>query len=129
MSSTFKECFIQKNTDDIKAKLKDMHIDALTYSLTDNNCDSICVFEDGGEYKYLPFSYNEKDRDFMNVNAINCEHNDNLFMALASIREEDDYHQWFTNGAVWLYSEDTIFQKDGFHKASYYELLMHFNNY
>ena len=32
---------------------------------------------------------------------INCEENEDLFLALAALRKDSDIHQWFTDGEKW----------------------------
>lgn len=73
---------------------------------------------------------------------VDCGYDENLFMALAALRDDSDYMQWFTNGIEWIiYLDDTdkgglsCFQYfamprdinlENFHKATAGEIITHF---
>lgn len=71
---------------------------------------------------------------------INCEDNEDLFLALATLRNDSDIHQWFTDGEKWVISDihsllelKEYFQLVKFdysktHKATTEELIKHFNS-
>ena len=71
---------------------------------------------------------------------INCEDNQDLFLALAALRNDSDIHQWFTDGEKWVISDihsllelKEYFQLIKFdysktHKATAEELIKHFNS-
>lgn len=71
---------------------------------------------------------------------INCEDNEDLFLALASLRNDSDIHQWFTDGEKWVISDihsllelKEYFQLIKFdysktHKATVEELIKQFNS-
>lgn len=62
---------------------------------------------------------------------IDCGDNEELFIALASLREGTDYGQWFTNGEEWyLYSllGPIRVLDDTWHKATADEIIEHFTN-
>ena len=78
---------------------------------------------------------------------IDCGTNEELFLAIAALRDDSDKHQFFTNGKEWIQCEkedwiDEIsslcvggnynYDKKGelsleFHKATVEELIEHFN--
>jgi hypothetical protein len=71
---------------------------------------------------------------------IKCEDNEDLFLALAALRNDSDIHQWFTDGEKWVISDvhsllelKEYFQLIKFdysktHKATAEELIKHFNS-
>lgn len=71
---------------------------------------------------------------------INCEDNQDLFLALAALRKDSDIHQWFTDGEKWVISDiHSLLELKGYfqlikfdysktHKATAEELIKHFNS-
>ena len=61
--------------------------------------------------------------------TINCEDNENLFFAIAALREDADKYQWFTDGYIREMSNEDLpskyMQLEG-HKATIKELLNEF---
>lgn len=55
------------------------------------------------------------------ADRIDCGQNEELFLGLASLRDDSDQHQWFTDGEVWRKEGDS-----GWHKATPQELIKHF---
>lgn len=86
--------FIRKNTPELREKLKDL---------------GLAIFADN-EPKYLWAhrgcvlrSYTETElEDLKNNGVIDCEMNENLFLALAALRDDSDYMQWFIWGKRWM---------------------------
>lgn len=77
------------------------------------------------------------------LNAIDCGTNEELFLALAALREDTDAQQWFVHksGNHWWRTEFDYFQEcfnesnednelkyEDFHKATPEELIKHFNH-
>lgn len=77
------------------------------------------------------------------LNAIDCGTNEELFLALAALRNDTDVYQWFVNeiGNVWWRTEfdsflecfiesneDSELKYEDFHKATPEELIKHFNH-
>ena len=64
------------------------------------------------------------------TNHIDCGSNEDLFLALAALRDDSDKHQWFTDGNLWEKSEDDLpsryMQLNG-HKADVNEIIQHFS--
>lgn len=65
--------------------------------------------------------------------AIDCGENEELFLALAALREDSDINQYFTNGNGWYkhlsdLSDDFLvrLKLNGFDKATPEELIEHF---
>lgn len=70
----------------------------------------------------------------VDINSYNCENNEELFLAIAALRDDTDKHQWFTDGYHWeLCSDDVAYistwinKYDSIlHKATLAELIEHF---
>lgn len=69
--------------------------------------------------------------------CIDCGTNEQLFLALAALRDDSDKNQWFTDGDNWVLCEDIKFSTywvyndlninlDTIHKATPKELIEHF---
>lgn len=62
---------------------------------------------------------------------VDCTDNDTLFFAIAALRDDTDFMQWFVDGDEWKLSEtDAMYQPsylDDYHKATVKELVEHFN--
>ena len=52
---------------------------------------------------------------------------DDSFYAIASIRDDSDFMQIFTNGTKWICSNDKIFDKEGYHKATPEEIIKYYS--
>ena len=69
-------------------------------------------------------------------NSIDCGENEDLFCAIAALRDDSNFMQWFTNGTDWYQVTAMVsdgrqelinyFGPDNFHKASVEELIEHF---
>ena len=125
-------CYIKKNTKELRDKLK-----ALGYKLNHGKtwgkylvCFKIngteeCRFVATPEYdlKNMP--------DFKN--AIDCGTNEELFLAIAALRDDSDNLQWFTDGnGYWQLCigkfryPNIAYEK--VHKATVEELIEHFKD-
>lgn len=89
-------CFIRKNTPKLRKRLEN-----LSYlppsKLWYNENFAICAFWRDNNGEYLIY---EIDDDFERIIApnypfIDCGTNEELFIALASLRDDNDYMQWF----------------------------------
>lgn len=135
-------CFIRKNTLEIREGLEDLGYysgDPINYE-----CDAICTFVRDGKAEYLNFKI---DEDFeTNIKDdypfIDCGTNESKFLALAALRDDTDYMQYFICADYfvlcdrddWLdmYSvlhcghRYSIEELDNAHKATVEELIEHF---
>lgn len=61
--------------------------------------------------------------------CIDCGENIYLFLAIAALRDDTNYKQWFTDGNIWELNNDNLpsryMQLNG-HKATVEELIEHF---
>lgn len=82
--------------------------------------------------EYMTFSI---DLDFLECIApseglIDCGTHDALFFALAALRDDSDYMQWFCdyNGGNWTLCTEEVYRGSReLHKASVDEIIKHFN--
>ena len=139
-------CFIRKNTAELRKKLEE-----LGYKLNNGKAWGrfLVTFriKETNEWKYVASPewdlQNNPDIDV----SIDCGTNEDLFLALAALSEDNDYLQWFTDGTdfilcdrydwVDMYSvlcsglsnaKDRVKELDKFQKATAEELIEHFKN-
>mgnify|MGYP006969199203 CR=1 FL=1 len=121
-------CFIRKNTPELRKKLEE-----LGYYRHSS-------YVDNGQYLYL-------NRGFYHTSVvgyseeiermIDCGKNEDLFLALAALRDDTDKNQWLTDGKIWgKFDEDSFLhpiqiinylQSKG-HKATVEEIIEHFKD-
>ena len=141
------KCFIRKNTPELVKRLEWLGYE-IPFVVEYGNGDTILA-------KYgllcnihsIPNSiFGENYFSLLTHSAIDCGTNEELFLAIASLRDDSDRFQWFTNGKEWIQCEkedwiDEIsslcvggkynYDKNGelsvdFHKATVEELIEHF---
>lgn len=117
------QCFIRKNTDNIRNRLKEVGYKMLSPIEYDNlECSDNWV----NDIKSLN-----------DCNGINCGFNEELFLAIAALRDDTDKNQWFTDGDKWILCPEIKFSTywvyyhidvntDTVHKATVNELIEHF---
>ena len=140
------ECFIRKNTKELRKKLRDLgFLDNTCFTSFDN-----FLYTLGGDYytckDYNKFS-NMRSEEFVS-RCIDCGTNEELFLAIAALRDDSDYMQWFvddetkydeyngmelTHKGDWnLCTESRYEDYDGHkelkHKATIEELIEHFKD-
>lgn len=81
-----KNCFIRKNTPELREKLKEIGI-------PQNDLDD-------GKRPWIAVNYGywitvDKGFDNLPINDIDCGTNINMFLALAALRNDTDINQWF----------------------------------
>lgn len=91
-------CFIRRNTPELRKKLEELGYQSCTTAL--RSCDAICTFERDNKAKYMAF---EIDEDFeVNIKDsfpfMDAGINEQLFLALAALRDDSDKNQWFVDG-------------------------------
>lgn len=139
-------CFVRKNTPKLRKKLEE-----LGYKLNNGKAWGrfLVTFriEETNEWKYVASPewdlQNNPDIDV----SIDCGTNEDLFLAIAALREDSDYMQFFTDGTEFIlcdrydwidmYSvlcsglsnaKDRVKELDKFQKATAEELIEHFKN-
>lgn len=136
-------CFIRKNTVELRKKLEELGYKTLNSGDTTLDAHN---FDGRGHHKYIDegtaiiTSYGgyygvvyEVD-DVTNRGRIDCGTNDDLFLALAALREDSEYMQWFTDGEFWdvNFRDDIPFCKqvgsNDFHKATVEDIIERFKD-
>lgn len=106
-------CFIRKNTPELRKKLEELGYKMnLIYSPNEQN-----LYIGGGVYS---------SANFIDNYYLDCGTNEELFLALAALRDDSDYIQWFTDGKLWEKSNNDLpshyMQLEG-HKATVEEII------
>ena len=121
------KCFIRKNTPEIVNALEQLGYGTL-FSARNGYGEYLCCYNsivtgsDGGEINY---------------EFIDCGTNEELFLAIASLRDDSDKFQYFTNGVFWIKCSQLELKHEldnnyeefcvaDFHKATVEELIKHF---
>lgn len=115
-------CFIRKNTEALRKKLEEVGYKMLSPIEYDNlECSDNWV----NDIKSLN-----------DCNGINCGFNEELFLAIAALRDDTDKYQWFTDGDLWFKCGDEVCNENieyylnkygrKIHKATVNELIEHF---
>ena len=121
-------CFIRKNTPELRKKLEDLGYISHIF----NNNDANNIYADKlGTY----ISVDIENQPYY----IDCETNEQLFLALAALRDDTDINQYFvcdkvsfTLGKTYYpddylyYQYDEFFDKQNWHKATVKEIIEHF---
>ena len=129
-------CFIRKNTPELRNKLKE-----LGYIQVKQDIYYYHVMVENGNIWICNGAFNPDNPDGKGWDeCIDREYDEDLFIALAALRDDTDHNQWFTNGKEWIiYMDNTdkgglsYFQYfamprdinlENFHKAT--EIIAHF---
>jgi len=138
--------FIRKNTPELRKKLE-----KLGYKSVSLIEDRPCLFTASylNAYHSIPPEWFDDDNPHTTYNCagrIDCGTNEELFLAIAALRDDTNENQWFTNGEEWAYHPkteccspcNTVYRtlafdyipKDtnmvNYHKATVKELIEHF---
>lgn len=125
-------CFIRKNTDNIRNRLKELGYYCNPYLGWHNLCT--CMFGIISVYSWRDDDINAlKEIDVL----VDCGANEELFLAIAALRDDTDKYQWFTDGNKWIMCpaikfstywvyNDVDVNLDVIHKATVNELIEHF---
>ena len=137
--------FIRKNTKELQDKLKDLGYEEYLFGSIDLEYLCTSSYKDGwfdgtewhntGE---IPNYDSITDEDIKSDDyGIDCGTNENLFFALAALRDDSDYMQWFVVDKYgwWKCNEKNVncflheYDLDGleYHKATVGELIKYFN--
>lgn len=131
-------CFIRKNTPELRNKLEELGYLFIPngwneWSIPIENCEYLLC--DTDTYQGNPISYYTGKVCKPNF-GIDCGTNEELFLAIAALRDDIDIHQWFTDGKEWFlcrflkvgmhYSDKPEILFERWHKATVEELIEHF---
>lgn len=126
--------FIRRNTPELRKNLEDLGWRA---RYVQECSDTIVAASNTGAFSAIVRSDQEWFEDYKNE-CIDCGTNESLFLAIAAIREDSDYMQWFykivDNEKVWHLCKNDEFYVGGYwkdkvtewDKASPKELEEHF---
>ena len=135
-------CFIRKNTPELRKKLEELGYVKNSPIWTDN-CSIIWAYQypvkgfDTPNYVIansfdIPFD----KHSLLCGEFIDCGTNEELFLAIAALRDDTDKNQWFTDGDLWFKCGDEVCNENieyylnkygrKIHKASVNELIEHF---
>lgn len=123
-------CFIRKNTPELRKKLEELGYKNRNLYFY----DCIGVVYDG--FDCISQWMFGSIWDF--ADCIDCGTNEELFLAIASLRNDTDKNQWFTDGDKWILCpeikfstywayNDVYINTDTIHKATVNELIELFN--
>ena len=109
----------------------------LGYKCSSLRCDRPCLYAASYLNAYHSIHPEWRDnKDIYKTNDIDCGTNEDLFLAIAALRDDIDIHQWFTDGKEWFqcrflkvgmhYSDKPEILFERWHKATVGELIEHF---
>ena len=132
-------CFIRKNTQELRRGLEELgysHGKPKYYADDDNKYDFIMC--NNGIF----FLLSQKNHVIRNGHplkkrgSVDCGTNEELFLAIAALRDDTDKYQWFTDGDLWFKCGDEVCNENieyylnkygrKIHKATVNELIEHF---
>lgn len=122
-------CFIHKNTANIRNRLKELGYYCNPYLGWHNLCTYI--FGITSVYSCCDDDINALKEIYV---LVDCGTNEELFLAIAALRDDTDKYQWFTDGDLWIMCPSIKFSTycvyndidiniDTFHKATVDELI------
>ena len=142
-------CFIRKNSKELQKKLADIGY-SICRCANFTNAEWLSTLLINGTIHGKGFFYVEMGNAdwtvekelnrfvYENPSSIDCGKNEDLFLAIAALRDDSDIHQLFTDGENWVKSDihnlikfKEYFEGIGFdyhktHKATVEELINHF---
>ena len=122
-------CFIRKNTKELVEKLKELGYNP-GFSARNNYGNSLqtdCHKSIGRVYGYEDIIDDNSDDAVLGAN---CGTNEELFLAIAALRDDSDIHQWFVDDyddSIWQKSEWNNANFTKAHKATVEELIKKFS--
>lgn len=139
-------CFIRKNTPELRRGLEELGYEILNSgntTLDAHNYDGNGSHKSIEEGRAIITSYGNLYGVIYDIDTvtkkgrIDCGTNEELFLAIATLRDDTDKYQWFTDGDKWILCPKTKFSTywvyyhidvntDTVHKATVNELIEHF---
>ena len=123
--------FIRRNTPELRKKLEE-----LGYRLSGAELnEDLCIFTEP-EYGLYSVEFFSNIPHPDETDSVDCGTNEELFLAIAALRDDRDDNQWFTDGNDWFlcrylkvgmhYQDmpEILFEK--WYKATVEELIEHF---
>lgn len=90
--------------------------------------EDLCIFTEP-EYRLYSVEFFSNISHPDETDSIDCGTNEDLFLALAALRDDTDKFQWFISPeGIWAYNKnnDSISVSPKWRKATVYELIEHF---
>ena len=126
-------CFIRKNTSELRNKLEKFGYATSTICKDGNIATSSIL----GKYSIISdwqLNSTNPHITWNNGHRIDCGTNEELFLAIAALRDDGNYMQWFTDGEKWRQNKQNDievirhgeYNPINFHKATVEELIEHF---
>lgn len=139
-------CFIRKNTPELRKKLEELGYEILNSgntTLDEHNYDGNGSHKSIEEGRAIITSYGNLYGVIYDIDTvtkkgrIDCGTNEELFLAIAALKDDTDKNQWFTDGDKWILCPEIKFSTywvyndvdvnlDVIHKATVNELIEHF---
>ena len=139
-------CFIRKNTQELRKKLEELGYKILNSgntTLDAHNYDGNGSHKSIEEGRAIITSYGNLYGVIYDIDTvtkkgrIDCGTNEELFLAIAALRDDTDKNQWFTDGDKWILCPEIKFSTywvyndvdvnlDVIHKATVDELIEYF---
>lgn len=121
-------CFIQKNTPELRKKLEELGYK--DYGNLRYYGDPIIIYCNVNHFFTSPFVLEGKQYRGKYDNFIDCGDNEELFLAIAALRDDTDKHQWFIYDSMdckveelrdrfWFKCEEDKVQDHMFYDAMY----------
>ena len=141
-------CFIRKNTQELREKLDELgYIHTQNWPEKSKNKCRMIMCDNNYVSRYYYNYIESQDKDFFKT-FIDCGDNEDLFLAIAALRDDSYKYQYITNGKIFMTCEkDDINEfvniiydgyhfkndkerertlSDRWHKATVEELIEHF---
>lgn len=131
--------FIRRNTPELRKKLEELGYNHPTDVIED---ERFCIATSPANCNYHiiikgAFDDTNPHHTWNCAGRIDCGTNEELFLAIASLRDDTDKYQWFTDGDKWIMCPEIKFSTywvyndidvntDIIHKATVKELIEHF---
>lgn len=117
-------CFIRKSTYKLMYRLNELGYRLFGCELNED----LCIFTEP-EYRLYSVEFFSKISHPDETDSIDCGTNEDLFLALAALRDDTDKFQWFISPeGIWAYNKnnDSISVSPKWRKATVNELIEHF---
>ena len=138
------KCFIRKNTPELINKLIDLGYVKALFDEEYTKSDAYGLIVEQGDIFPLEHGLQEMELMFT-YNFVDCEENEELFLALSALRDDTDINQWFIYNSMdciieklrtidWFICEENSIEDFAFydslyllcHKATVEEIIEHF---
>lgn len=117
-------CFIRKSTYKLMYRLNELGYRLFGCELNED----LCIFTEP-EYRLYSVEFFSNIPHPDETDSIDCGTNEELFLALAALRDDTDKFQWFISPeGIWVYNKnnDSISVSPKWRKATVDELIEHF---